>query len=425
MIKYIQIKNYRCLAYIASSLNRFHVLVGANATGKTTFFDVISFLGDIIKSRTIDEAINKRITKNGTFDELTFSKQGGDIEFAVELEIPQSIRKNLWNSNIDTIRYEICLGLVDENYGIGIKDERVVVFISAENTHLQPTFEVFPIEKTTPSSIMNLKYKKSTARQILKKNPKGDSYYSELLEQSGKGWIQSFRLGNKISALGSLPEDENKFPATIWLKNYLSQHIQLFVLDSLNMRMTSSPDVQKNFQTDGSNLPWIIHDLQVNHPKKFARWIAHLQTALPDIKDIRTVEVLQNRHLYLEVHYKNDIVVPSWLVSDGTLRLLALTLPAYLPNLSGLFLIEEPENGIHPKAIEMVFQSLSSVYNAQIFIATHSPVILSMTKPEQVLCFAKTPKGATDIVSGNNHPMLKDWHGEVNLSTLYAGGILG
>ncbi len=71
--------------------------------------------------------------------------------------------------------------------------------------------------------------------------------------------------------------------------------------------------------------------------------------------------------------YAGGLRVPSWLVSDGTLRLTALTLPAYLADLKGIYLIEEPENGIHPGAdCFTAFQSLSSMYEAQILLATHS-----------------------------------------------------
>ena len=113
------------------------------------------------------------------------------------------------------------------------------------------------------------------------------------------------------------------------------------------------------------------------------------------------------------------------MASDGTLRLLALTLPAYLGDFSGIYLIEEPENGIHPRAVETMYQSLSSVYDAQILVATHSPVILSIAEPSQVLCFAKSEMEATDIVLGSEHPALRDWRGETNLGTLFAAGVLG
>jgi predicted ATPase len=72
-----------------------------------------------------------------------------------------------------------------------------------------------------------------------------------------------------------------------------------------------------------------------------------------------------------------------------------------------------------------MFQSLSSVYQAQILLATHSPVILSIAEPEKVLCFGKSTEGATDIVLGNDHPALRDWKRETNLGVLFAAGVLG
>jgi predicted ATPase len=158
---------------------------------------------------------------------------------------------------------------------------------------------------------------------------------------------------------------------------------------------------------------------------RFRDWVRHLRTALPDIEDIKTVERQDDRHRYLTIEYQGGLSVPSWMASDGTLRLLALTLPAYLPEFQGIYLIEEPENGIHPRAVETMFQSLSSVYNGQILMATHSPVILSVADPDHVLCFAKTVEGATDIVTGSDHPSLAQWRGEPNLGVLFAGGVLG
>jgi len=72
-----------------------------------------------------------------------------------------------------------------------------------------------------------------------------------------------------------------------------------------------------------------------------------------------------------------------------------------------------------------MFESLSSAYQAQILMATHSPVVLSIAKAVDVLCFAKTEQGATDIIKGAEHPKLRDWQGETNLGTLFASGVLG
>ena len=105
--------------------------------------------------------------------------------------------------------------------------------------------------------------------------------------------------------------------------------------------------------------------------------------------------------------------------------MLALTIPAYLNDLDDVFLIEEPENGIHPRAIETVMQSLSSIFSGQVLIATHSPVALNLLEARQVLCFAKDASGATDIVAGDRHPALQQWRqGQPDLGVLFAAGIL-
>jgi predicted ATPase len=131
----------------------------------------------------------------------------------------------------------------------------------------------------------------------------------------------------------------------------------------------------------------------------------------------------EDKHRYLMVPYSGGVEVPQWMVSDGTLRLLALTFLAYLPATPGLYLIEEPEIGLHPTAIETVLQSLSSVYEGQVLVTSHSPIVLGLTRPDQLLCFQKTQDGTT-VVPGNEHPLLKEWRSGVDLSDLFASGVL-
>ena len=147
--------------------------------------------------------------------------------------------------------------------------------------------------------------------------------------------------------------------------------------------------------------------------------------ALPDLVDIHTYERPEDRHCYMIFEYTGGLKLPSWLVSDGTLRLAALTLPAYMLDLDGIYLVEEPENGIHPSAVATACDSLRSMYDAQVLLATHSPVVLNEADMSDVLCFAKDASGATDIVQGSEHPALRQWRGEVDPGTLLASGVLG
>ena len=198
-----------------------------------------------------------------------------------------------------------------------------------------------------------------------------------------------------------------------------------FVLNSLTIRQPSRPTRVSGFLPDGSNLPWVVDRLRRDNRDRHRAWIRHLRTALADLIDITTVERPEDRHRYMVYEYAGGLRVPSWLVSDGTLRLTALTLPAYLVDLQGIYLIEEPENGIHPRAVATVYDSLSSVYEAQVLLATHSPVVLNAASMDAVLCFAKDDDGSTDIVLGSEHPALDEWQGEVDPGTLLASGVLG
>jgi predicted ATPase len=418
MIRAIEALHYRCLRYVRQPLEPFQVLVGPNASGKTTFLDVVAFLGRLV-SDGLDAAIDER-TQN--FQDLVWAREGEQFELAIEAAIPED-RKARLTKSFDTIRYEIRIGIDTQTHEVGILEEKAWLQHWQKSKPEQRV--LFPAEPTPPPSIATGRMRTGWQRTLSKAYGGNDNFYVEVREAgAGKGWFPSIRLGPKKSALGNLPEDESKFPVSTWLKSLLSQGVQSIVLNSLLMRKASPPRHIRGFKPDGSNLPWVIAEL-AKDKNRFQAWIAHLRTALPDVENIRTIERPDDRHRYLVICYEGGLEVPSWMASDGTLRLLALTIPAYLSKFHGVYLVEEPENGIHPFAVETLFQSLSSVYDAQILLATHSPVILSLADAGKVLCFKKTSSGATDIVLGKEHPALRDWKGETNLGVLFAGGVLG
>jgi predicted ATPase len=418
MITLIEALNFRCLRFISQPMGPFHVLVGPNASGKTTFLDVVAFLGHLV-SEGVEAAVAER-TQN--FQDLVWARAGDFFELAVELQIPSDLRGLLGEAVFDTIRYEISIGADPITRELGFRAERALLK-AGRRSPLQRSF--FPQSVASPQTILT-PLKGQDTRTIINKIPDGnDNFYSETYSSKGKGWAPAFRLGSRKSALGNLPEDESKFPVATWLKSMLTRGVQQVILNSLLMRKASPPVKARTFEPDGSNLPWVIAELERNDPQQIALWIAHLQTALPDLVGVRTIEREDDRHRYLMLRYSGGFEIPSWMASDGTLRLMALTLPAYLPSFKGIYLIEEPENGIHPRAVQTLFQSLSSVYDAQIMMATHSPVVLNVVDPRELLCFAKTPEEATDIVTGTDHPALREWRRETNLGVLFAAGVLG
>lgn len=416
MIKQVEALYYKGLKHIQVGLKSYNILVGPNASGKSTLLDIFTLLKDVLNAGPA-AAIEKRSSQ---FKELVWNQERDYFELALEFQLPPER-----NTHYKFARYELALSQ-DEKEGIIIENENLWL-IKAENSHsskssknLQP--DLFPREPDAPKHIITLRTPKNSGawRKVVSKSSEGNDYFrSETTD-----WNIIYRFGPRKASLARIPEDETRFPISLWVKNVLMEGVQFLQLNAVDMRWPCRPDAPVQFEPNGSNLPKVIKYLQMHHPRAFSRWIEHVKTALPEVAALDVQEKPEDRYLYIYISHEAGMGVPGWLLSDGTLRLLAQTLIAYLPVRDKLYIIEEPENGLHPQAIETVVQSLSSVYDNQVILASHSPVVLRLSRPEDILCFSKTASGAVDIVRGENHPKLKDWKKEIDLATLHAAGVL-
>ncbi|RME72382.1 MAG: chromosome segregation protein SMC [Chloroflexi bacterium] len=421
MFTQFEARHYKCLKQVKIELAPFNILIGPNASGKSTLLDIAGFLQDALQS-DVEQAVRNRAPSLSelVWQEKPFQTDSSTPEF--ELAVNVKIPNTLLRSGYDQVRYEVCIGK-DEQEGIVVQRENLWLVNTQQfrnGTAAQPT--LFPIEPDDTSSVVHPSHTRTPAgyRLVVRKNYPGNDYF----RSETTGWNITFRLSPRRLALSGIPEDQERFPIALWLKSFLLTQIQILQLHSTWMRQPTPADAPQTFQPDGSNLPVIAARLKEIHPQRFEWWVGHLQTILPDLQTIEIFQRPEDRAQYLVVSYKTGLKVPAWLLSDGTLRLLALTLIAYLPPQDHVFLIEEPENGIHPRAIEGVFQALSSVYQGQIFLATHSPLVLALSHPAQLLVFAKTSTGATAVIRGHHHPALRAWKSDLSLDTLFAAGVL-
>lgn len=414
MFRKVEARHFKCLKRISVKLEAFNILIGPNASGKSTLLDIFSFLRDALNN-DVDAAVRLRAT---SLREMVWQHQSVQhgFELAVEAEIPQEMRIN----GYDSVRYEVEVGL-DDDGSIVVRTENLWLITT---THAKSFAQrsLFPIDMEDTKPIVHPPRAKTPGgyRLIVRKALGGNDYF----RSETTGWNITFRLSPRRLALSGVPEDQDRFPIALWFKESLLQHIQILQLNSVVMRQPCPADAPRSFQPDGSNVPLMVAELIADNPKRFDWWLGHLQTVLDDLESIRVAEREEDRSRYLVLTYRHGLKAPAWMLSDGTLRLIALTLLAYLPPRNHIFLIEEPENGVHPRAMEAVFNSLSSVYRGQIFLATHSPLFMALSRPEDLLIFAKLKSGATDIVRGNDHPALRTWQSELPIETLFAAGVL-
>ena len=163
-------------------------------------------------------------------------------------------------------------------------------------------------------------------------------------------------------------------------------------------------DIQESLKLNpyGVNVPDILWDWHQNTPEDF-RYVSEALAATTNINiDYRKID--GEFQLCLLEGYKKPI--PLINASDGTLRLLAYNTLLNQPELPPLITIEEPEQGLHPRALTDMVNVLEQLAErTQVIITTHSSQLLDTFSSESlseylgVLLLRNRPGSGTEIIN--------------------------
>ncbi len=426
MITRIEATGYRCFDQLDVDLGHFGVIIGANGAGKTTLLDIPILLGDLIEADNISTAFLRstqpRGSRAGSLVELVHKERADWFIFAVEARLPERVVRDLLEGTTDAvrsneqrwpryIRYELRLQVFDKR-ALQVQNEYLFTF---SDQHSPPRGQARLHGEISPRPQWRFAIRREYGSEI------------ELrVESKPRAKARNTALEPDLLALPKVRfEAREDFPAARWLVDSLTEDAVLFDPVWSELRKASPPGLTDRVRPDGTNLPWLAMSLQQETPDQFAAWKEHVAIALPQVTDIEAVEREEDHHAYFRVTYHGGHVVTSSGLSDGTLRVLALTLLTYLQRPPRLLLVEEPENGIHPQAIETVLEALSSMQESQVLVSSHSPVVVANVELDQLLAARLGRNGAATVVPGPQHPRLVGWKESLDLGTLFAAGILG
>ena len=174
-------------------------------------------------------------------------------------------------------------------------------------------------------------------------------------------------------------------------------NIAIYDFDSKLLRKSFPITGKAELEEDGSNLAIVLKNILWNEAKKrkFSNLVKDL---LPFVEDL-DVERFADRSLLLKLReiYAKERYLPAFLISDGTINIIALIIALYFEK-KILSIIEEPERNLHPYLISKVVDMMrdASQYK-QIIVTTHNPEVVKYAGLENILLVSRDNEGFSTI----------------------------
>ena len=217
------------------------------------------------------------------------------------------------------------------------------------------------------------------------------------------------------------------------IAHYIRDHLESYRIYHFHDTSPSAPpkqtcEIEDNrfFRTDASNLAAFLYWLQEKHPGHLRNIEDTVRQIAPFFKRFTLAPSRLNpSKIRLEwEEVGSDMYFSGNALSDGTLRFICLTTLLFQPKLPPIVLIDEPELGLHPAAIQVLAGMLQSASaHTQLLVATQSVTLINQLDPEQVW--------VVDRVQGESQfrhlkeADMSSWLEEYSLGELWEKNVLG
>lgn len=389
-VEYIKIQNFKTFKNASVQLNDFNVLIGANASGKSSFLQLFKFLKDI-KSQGLENAISLQ----GGIDYLRNFNLGPSLPLSIEIKIglpkvPSYLSALMSNQNYEFYAhkfvYKFTLDFFKKGRGYKIIEDYAnfdisLVPLDEKGSNIKDESKV-----KAGSLSFNLKDGKIKLEQQF---PEGIDFSKKVNEFP----VFVFSRDNQKRLLLETPYF--LFPI---IDDDLLNNINLYDIDPKLPKRAVPLSAKADLEFDGSNLAIVLKNL-VSDPKKKIRFTNLITDLLPFVGDIRVESIADKSFLFkVQEQYSSNTYLPASLLSDGTIGVTALLIALFFERSDGLSIIEEPERNIHPSLISKIISMMKDVsLKKQLFITTHNLEVIKNTDINDILLISRSDDGFSNI----------------------------
>jgi len=261
--------------------------------------------------------------------------------------------------------------------------------------------------------------------QAIFPNLLSDQYlFGSISSASDIGQLSPFKirdLRERREFISQWQEAGNKYENDY--EQFVDNFSRIFIAKSL---LNRTPPVSTKLSPDASNLAQVIGMIFQNAERRndFIEW---LRILIPEFSNIEVRKSnIDGSYDFFIYEKGSDKPFPRNLISDGTYNILSLMATVYQSNQPQFLCLEEPENGLHPQAIELLidfFREKCEEEGHHIWLNTHSQTLVRCLEIDEIILINKI-NGETKAKQLTKDEGINIKTDEAWLSNALGGGIL-
>ena len=380
----------------------FTVIVGVNAAGKSNLFDALALLSELASGNSIQKVLSsQRGELRELFTLFDNGKRAKEMSFVVEMLVNPTVTDE-WNQSekvsVTRLRYEVALRhvgvdnveIIRESLSpIRKKDDKWASYLpNKTDSHWRPA-----MKRTRQKPFLSFNFDESVTVSIY------DNDEGKIDNMTTSGSNLTF-----ISRFSKC-DTPHLLAARMEMMSWRFLHFNPDDLRTPSFKSESMFDLDST----GKNLAATLNRLKKEDEYNLVVISQLIRKCIPDYSAINVKEELDGSRYVLYVKDRRHKEFTSRVLSEGTLRIIALCVLAVDNHHSGLLCFEEPENGIHPMRLEVManlMEQLSSDFMntelklRQVIVNTHSPrFVEEVFKLRNQLCTVVLTRRVTSIIN--------------------------
>ena len=401
MLTRLEVNGFKNLVDFSVDFGPYTCIAGPNGVGKSNIFDAIQFLSLLTECTINQAALRVRNAGEDTGDiaDLFFKRDVSPqkrLTFGAEMIVDRSVSDDFGRTaeaSSSFLRYDVQFRFEAPSPtsghfgGLVLESERLrPITTGTAWQHLR-----FPHSKSQFRGSAVYNKRRSRSGFISTTGEDGSEPTAIVVHQDGG----SHGPGRPAPAAGAtrtiIGAENSAATPTILAARREMQNWRILALEPAAMRRPDRYIQVPGIGADGSHIPaTLLHQETLLPDADVYSVVASRLAQLVPVKSLSLSRDDVRQLLSLQLEEESGLQVRATSISDGTLRFLALVVLAEVANSMGLYCMEEPENGIHPEKLSVMYKLLKDIASdplypvgsdnplRQVIVATHSPFFVQL-----------------------------------------------